>query len=124
MLKVHLNFLAEVSERLKIHTTLIPFSHIFGDVELDTLDLGDEGMVKLVPLTQKICLGIYSKSKKITWKKLSKDDVRTVNKVSALHAHRYVIGRDRALLNRLMKEIIKNPEWKNKFTVPVRINKS
>ncbi len=101
--------------------TLLPFRQLLGISRSGNLDIADNMMVKLVPLTQSVCLAMYGDRNKDVWRDLSKADVRTINHVSALHAHRYILGRDKAMLQRVLKIIMQRPNWKDKYTAAVAV---
>ncbi len=77
-----------------------------------------KGAKKVIPLSLKTCLIMGDYGQKIVSGSISSENVRKINLNIAAHCDRFIIGRDRALLERLVK-ITKIDKWKVESRVSV-----
>ena len=78
--------------------------------------IGTKGAKKLIPLNQKVCLVMCDKGESVINKQVSSKDVRVVNSLIALGCDRFLISKDKSLLERLIK-ISKIDKWRKKSRV-------
>lgn len=79
--------------------------------------LGDSivtpGAIKLVPLSQRICLIMFDRGNLIGYKNTTREIVRKINIMIAICADRFLIGRDEALVRNLVNTTKIN-QWERK----------
>jgi len=78
--------------------------------------IGTKGAKKLVPLNQKVCLVMCDKGESVINRQVSSKDVRSVNGLIALECDRFLISKDKSLLESLVK-ICKIDKWRKKSRV-------
>lgn len=78
--------------------------------------IGTKGAKKLVPLNQKVCLVMCDKGESVINRQVSSKDVRSINGLIALECNRFLISKDKSLLERLVK-ISKINKWRKKSRV-------
>ena len=78
--------------------------------------IGTKGAKKLIPLTQKVCLVMCDKGERVTNKQISSKDVKNINGLIALECNRFLISKDKSLLESLVK-ICKIDKWRKKSRV-------
>lgn len=78
------------------------------------------GVVKVIPLSAKTCLAIgdFADKPQVWMKEIGRERVRNTNLGNVIKCHRYVIGRDEALVRNLVETtgVDKTP-WKSKVRV-------
>jgi len=78
--------------------------------------IGTKGAKKLVPLNQKVCLVMCDKGESVINRQVSSKDVRSVNGLIALECNRFLISKDKSLLESLVKNS-KIDKWRKKSRV-------
>jgi len=78
--------------------------------------IGTKGTKKLIPLGPKVCLVMCDKGESIINRQLSSKNVRDVNGLIAIECDRFLISKDKSLLERLVK-ISKIDKWRIKSRV-------
>ena len=78
--------------------------------------IGTKGAKKLIPLTQKVCLVMCDKGERVMNKQISSKDVKNINGLIALECNRFLISKDKFLLESLVK-ICKIDKWRKKSRV-------
>ena len=78
--------------------------------------IGTKGAKKLVPLNQKVCLVMCDKGESVINRQVSSKDVRSVNGLIALECNRFLISKDKFLLESLVKNS-KIDKWRKKSRV-------
>lgn len=78
--------------------------------------IGTKGAKKLIPLTQKVCLVMCDKGEGVINKQISSKDVTNINGLIALECNRFLISKDKSLLESLVK-ICKIDKWRKKSRV-------
>jgi len=78
--------------------------------------IGTKGAKKLIPLNPKVCLVMCDKGESLINRQLSSKNVRDINGLIALECDRFLISKDKSLLERLVK-ISKIDKWRKKSRV-------
>ncbi len=68
------------------------------------------GTKKIFPLSQSVCLCMLEKGNEVSGVFLDKKKVRYINKMIGHHSDQFIIGRDKALLERIVKDV-KADKW-------------
>jgi hypothetical protein len=98
-------------------TTDNPVAIVSMDDKQEDLIMGGgiiiQGTIKLVPLSQYICLVMFDRGNLIGYKNATREIVRKINIMIAMCTDRFLIGRDEALIRNLVN-ITKINQWERK----------